>query len=280
MRVHITLWNDNHILPRMAGWLEEHNGWTIGDKPDPSADVNYYMPYLMWTEEAHPDTLTTGWFTHYEEGTKSKMQIWHDAATFIDMPLVTSPIYYASLEKSRLVTPGVERDRYTPVKRKANDKPRLGIAGIGQPRKGPYLIVDLYYSGIEARVDLVGTNWPFPHVIVGNQNMPDWYRNLDVYVCTSSIEGIPAPVLEALATDVKVVIPDGVGICDQLPEMEGLRHYRKNDGPDMIRAIKQALDDKPSEGSLRDVTADYTVDDWCYSHRRAMEALLDADLSV
>jgi hypothetical protein len=83
-------------------------------------------------------------------------------------------------------------------------------------------------------------------------------------------------VLEALATDVKVVIPDGVGICDQLPEMEGIRHYRKNDGPDMIRAIKQVLDDKPSENSLRAVTDDYTIDDWCFSHRRAMEALLDA----
>jgi len=81
--------------------------------------------------------------------------------------------------------------------------------------------------------------------------------------------------LKEYRPDVKVVIPDGVGICDQLPEMEGIRHYRKNDGPDMIRAIQQVLEDKPSEGSLRAVTDDYTIDDWCWSHRRAMEALLD-----
>ena len=138
----------------------------------------------------------------------------------------------------------------------------------------------LFYANIPLDLRIAGMAWPFAHSVVGNSQMPQWYAALDVYICTSSIEGIPAPVLEALACDVKVVIPNDVGICDMLPEMEGIRHYRKNDGQDMIRAIRQVLDDKPSRGTLRDVTEDYKIADWCDSHKLAMEALIDANVSV
>jgi glycosyltransferase involved in cell wall biosynthesis len=111
--------------------------------------------------------------------------------------------------------------------------------------------------------------------------MPTFYNMLDVYLCTSLEEGVPEPVLEALACDTAVVIPDGVGICDQLPEMEGIRHYKRGDSKDMVRALRQALDDKPPAGLLREVvTGQYTIDDWCASHLIAMEMLLDAELFV
>jgi len=192
VKVHVVLWKDNHILPRMTNWLVERNGWTVGDNPDPQADVNYFMPYLMWDLKTHPNTLTSGWFTHYEQGTRWKVEKWQDAATFIDAPCVTAPMYCSSLDRAQVITPGVNRDRYCPGERPNHKKPRIGTAGVGQPRKGPKLIVDLFYGGIGVEIDIAGMQWPFPHTVVGNQNMPDWYRTLDVYVCTSSIEGIPA----------------------------------------------------------------------------------------
>ena len=280
MKINIVLWKDAHILPRMSGWLAEHNGWTISDDPDPNADVNYFMPYLMWDLKIHPNTLTSGWFTHYEQGTTWKMEKWQDAATFIDAPLVTAPMYCDILDRAQVITPGIDRDRFVPIKHDVGEKPVVGTAGVGQPRKGPKLIIDLFYANIPLELNIAGAAWPFAHTVVANKIMPKWYANLDVYICTSSIEGIPAPVLEALSCDVKIVIPNGVGICDQLPEMEGIRHYQKNNGADMIRAINQVLDDKPSEGSLRDVTSGYAIDDWCYSNKLAMEALLDANISV
>jgi len=264
----------------MSKWLADGNGWTIGSEPDPHADVNYYMPYLMVNAETMPDTLTSGWFTHYELGTPWKMQKWNEARALVDMPCITAPMYTATLSNAHVVTPGVDRERYVPNYHEMGSKPIFGTAGVGQPRKGPKLIIDLFYANIPLDLRIAGMGWPFAHSVVGNKQMPQWYTSLDVYLCTSSIEGIPAPVLEASSCDVKVVIPNGVGICDQLPEMEGIRHYRKNDGQDMIRAIKQVLDDKPSRGALRDVTADYTIDEWCNSHKIAMGALIDADVSI
>lgn len=283
MKVHIVLWQDNHIVPRMTQWLVERNGWTVGENPDPKADVNYYMPYLQWNYDNDPGTLSAAWFTHYEDGTEWKEHHWQYAADFVHMPLVTAPMYRISkygLLNAEVIVPGVDRDIFHPGPRKEYERPVIGTCGVGHPRKGPHLLVDLFYGGVMCDLNIVGIQWPFPHRELAHDAMPDWFRQLDIYLCTSNIEGIPAPVLEALATDIKVVIPDGVGICDQLPEMEGIRHYKKGDGQDMIRAILQALDDKPSDGALRDITEDYTIEDWCESHKFAMEKLLDAAIPV
>ncbi len=44
--------------------------------------------------------------------------------------------------------------------------------------------------------------------------MPDFYRDLDVFLCTSSMEGTPNPVLEAMACGIPVVATD-VGIVPE-----------------------------------------------------------------
>ena len=277
MNVNIVLLNDQHAIYQQALWLIDGNGWAASDKPDPNADVNYYMPYLKWELDEHPNTPTAALFTHYEQGTAWKVDKWQDAAMFIDMPIVEAPMYCSVLKNARVVTACVDRDRFTPGQRPANKRLNIGVAGVGQPRKGPKLIVDLFYqNAVECELSIIGKLWPFPHRYIEPDDLPDWYRSLDIYLCTSLIEGIPLPVLEALATDTKVVIPHGVGICDQLPEMEGIRHYDKGYGPDMLRAIKQAAEDKPSEGSLRAVTEDYTIEDWCESHYKAMEELCES----
>lgn len=53
--------------------------------------------------------------------------------------------------------------------------------------------------------------------LVDFADMPDFYRQLDVYVCTSLMEGTPNPVLEAMACGIPVVTTD-VGI---VPEVFG-----------------------------------------------------------
>ena len=47
------------------------------------------------------------------------------------------------------------------------------------------------------------------------EDMPEFYRQLDVFVCTSSIEGTPNPVLEAMACGIPVVSTD-VGIVPEI----------------------------------------------------------------
>lgn len=57
---------------------------------------------------------------------------------------------------------------------------------------------------------------------VSFEDMPDFYRGTDVFVCTSLMEGTPNPVLEAMASGIPVVSSD-VGI---VPEVFGERQKR------------------------------------------------------
>lgn len=283
MKVNIVLWEDNHIVPRMTDWLVMRNGWSVSVKADPHAHVNYYMPYLVvGNGDELPPTLTAAWFTHYEEGTPWKMDIWNDAAMLIDKPLVTAKQYLQTLDNASVITPGVDMDQYYPIAgTKEHDRPVVGIVGVGQPRKGPKLIVDLFYGDTLLDLRIVGPNWPFPSMELDNPSMPQFYSMIDLYLCTSTIEGIPAPVLEALACDKKVVIPHGVGICDDIPEMPGVRHYVKGNSESMKNAIEFALTDEPHPGTLRDyVGAHFTIDNWCSSTKLALEKVADAAIQI
>lgn len=281
MKVHIVIWQDNHIIPRMAEWLVEHNGWTMSERPDNSADINYYLPYLQWNTDNHPQTMTAAWFTHFEEGTDWKVKKWYAAAQAIDFPLITTNLYQGMLPHAKLVTPGVDLDLFTAQEQQNHDIPVVGIAGVGQPRKGPHLLLDLYYSSLTCYISIIGSNWPFQHHRgVAAEEMPAFYKQIDVLLCSSLIEGIPAPVLEALACDRKVVMPWDVGIGNYLPEMPGIRHFKKGDSQSMINALAQAFVDKPDPGTLRHVAEDYSIKAWCESHWQAMQEMVNAALPL
>ncbi len=51
--------------------------------------------------------------------------------------------------------------------------------------------------------------------MIPHEKMPEYYSQIDVYVCTSKVEGTPNPVLEAMACGVPVISTD-VGIVPQV----------------------------------------------------------------
>ncbi len=76
------------------------------------------------------------------------------------------------------------------------------------------------------------------------EDMPDFYRQLDVFVCTSSMEGTPNPVLEAMACGIPVV-SSNVGI---VPEVFGDLQKRfiieEPTAKNFADAVAELLDDK------------------------------------
>lgn len=50
--------------------------------------------------------------------------------------------------------------------------------------------------------------------IISNKDMPNFYKEIDIYVCTSSTEGTPMPVLEAMASGIPIISTD-VGIVKE-----------------------------------------------------------------
>ncbi|MBJ6751456.1 glycosyltransferase [Geomonas anaerohicana] len=76
--------------------------------------------------------------------------------------------------------------------------------------------------------------------------MVDYYNSIDVYVCASSIEGTPNPVLEAMACGVPVISTD-VGIVPQLLGPEQKRYILMQRTVEALKEKLIALAQDPQE---------------------------------
>ena len=273
-QVHIVCYDDGHIIPRMYRWLSQVLGWSMGPFVATESDViNYYAPYTMLGHYGASQGKSMAWFTHKETASPAKIAIWERGKQAIDYPLVTSPLYQHELG-ARLITPGIDQDHFKP-RGKQPGKGVIGVVGTYQPRKGPELALTL--NGIKAAktVRVVGDDWPsftnsqkIPYA-----DMPAFYCGLDLFVCTSTEEGIPAPPLEALACGIPVVIPRNVGMLDLLPDEAGIYRYEAGNEKEMATAVRAALAAKHDRNTLRDFVAPYTVGAWVESHQRVLEQI-------
>ncbi len=288
MRVHIVCRqtrNDTRIIPRLARLLAEGTGWSLSGSPLRSADLNVFLPYL----EAQPvETRTAAWFTHRDEGRDAKVEMWDQAAGAVGLRLTSARIYLPGLEAhgpSALVTPPLDREKFRPGEQSnvGRARPVVGTSGYVYPggRKGEDLLAQLAQSKLARSLDLraSGRGWPVPTVAYTWPEMQRFYQALDVYICTSSIEGVGYGPLEALACGVRVVVPSGVGVFDDLPEGAGIRHYPRGDYAGMVAALEAALSDPVDVDALRAATERYTVSAWCGDHQAAVAASLAGSVS-
>ena len=283
MKIHIACkWPDHswRILPRLARSLIVGTSWTLSESPDPKADLNYFIPYRhgAWRD---CQTVRAALFTHWS----GKRGSWPEAAEAMDLRLTWAEQYEKLLWPyglTRRVTPCLDTEKFNlSPSPPQNSKPVIGVVGyaVGN-RKGQHLVGKLA-NGRMARklgfdIRAMGKGWPVPCEHFAYEYIHLFYHSLDVYLCTSLVEGVPYPPLEALACGVKVVIPSGVGIMDELPEGPGVRHFTAGSYPAMIRALQQAFDDDIDPAALRQHTTRFTHDAWIDDHKNAFEEVLRA----
>lgn len=286
VRIHIVARDhtSDQILARLAAQLAQHSAFTVGPMPDPRADLNLFAPYLEWERFKHfHSTKTAAWFSHPEPGNDLKARPWEECARAVDLRLVWTPLYEAELSAygpTARVMPPLDRDFFTPGPRHSHERRVVGTSGFVYPggRKGEQLIARLVSDFPEVDFRASGSGWPCPTTRYAWGDVPDFYRSLDVYVCTSLTEGIGYGPLEALACGIPVVIPRGVGVFDELPSLENLHRYTADDYASLKAALETALTRLAEGGynptSLRGATARYTVEAWQESHVEAIEHLL------
>lgn len=285
--VHIICRNytEDRIIPRLARDLAEGTGWTLGDRPDPTARLNYFFPYLEWERfQDFKATPSAAWFTHIDTAQPGKVSIWDQAAQAVDLRLTSARQYadqLATWGPTGLVTPPLDRTKFTLAADKpATDKPVVGVSGFVYPggRKGESLIQQLQQNNLADLIHLraSGQGWP-----VTDQKLWPWermevfFQGLDVYLCTAEIEGVPYPPLEALACGVKVVIPRGVGLLDQLPDAEGIFRYKAGNFRSLLAALKKAIASPWNRRELRSITARFTPLAWATDHDIAVDKLFN-----
>lgn len=132
----------------------------------------------------------------------------------------------ATLPDADLIIPdGVDADFYaapgrvTPVSRKA-----LVVGWVGNSRWGDHSLPDAkgFHTILTPAIDIAHAGGAqivghFADVVAGRRSraqMPQYYREIDVLVCSSLYEGTPNPVLEAMAAGVAIISTD-VGIVRQ-----------------------------------------------------------------
>lgn len=272
MNVHIVVnrIHDDWVIARLCNHLVTHNGWSWGQRPRRDARVNIFFPYLEWRHTEWRRRQTAAWMTHRRDSDWGA-EVWEQTAGALSLRVTPAALWLPELETfgpSAHIPHPVELDMFRPSGRERTwDDFTIGVSGIVRcndgERKGGHLVERLMREGWTVRAS--GRGWPCPTRWYEWHELPEFYQSLDVFLCTSTNEGGPVTVLEALASGVPVVIPWDVGQCPEYPERAGIRHYRKGDYEDLERALVQVFEESPylKPEALRAVAEQYPISRWC-----------------
>lgn len=286
MRVNILCRNykDDRVLPRMARYLADGLGWRLTASPDLDCDALYLMGYFeAQLLKGWPKVPVVSYFTHREEVPigNGKAKLWDAVAKQVDLRIAMSAIYAGPLSKfgPTAQPPLPVEDMFKPVARASKRRPVVGLSGYtySNKRKGQDIVDALLKSKVAGKVDwrASGRGWPIPTKRYSWKEMPQFYQALDVLVCPSRVEGGPLPVLEALACGVPVVVPAGVGIIDELPNVRGIWRYPRGDAAKLIATLERALGaNDVDRQALRDAVKAHTVHNFVAGHAEAVGRLL------
>jgi glycosyltransferase involved in cell wall biosynthesis len=278
---------EDRVIPRFGRYLRDVLGWPLTTKPDPAADAYYLSGYFdEGLLRPWPVGKPVGaYLTHkeVEPPGNEKARLFDRMAAKLDLRIATARIYaemLADYGPTAQVCPPVERDHFTiPAHRCNQHNKTVGFSGYvySNHRKGEGIARQLVRSKVWAGCQwkASGRGWPCETRNYSWAEMPKFYQSLDVLVVTATVEGVPMPPLEALACGVSVVIPRGVGLLDELPDMVGIHRYEAGNTKSAEDALAAALDLRKTadNDALRAVTEPYSVLGWCEQHRQAFEEL-------
>lgn len=139
---------------------------------------------------------------------------------------------------------------------------RLTILGDGPQR--PALEALARSLGIADRVDMPGYSG----------DLIQHLKRSDLFVLSSDYEGLPAVVLEALASGLPVVTTDSFLAARQLLKgAEGCAVVPIRDADALARAIDQSLSAEPNRDKLRQIALPYRIEGAIAAHIEAIERL-------
>lgn len=290
MRVHVITdrLNSDRILPRLAKYLAVGNGWSLSESPDPTADFNYFNNYNTYHQKCkgwHATPIGV-YFSHLDTQNKGKEQMWHTCAGLVDVCVTTAKLYHEFLPADKIFQcrPPVEIDKFTIKPAPKNPMPVVGVMGFtyNDGRKGERLFEQLARSDLAKRIHLraTGRGWTGVRCEYHEWNdIQQFYQELDVLLVPSLFEGVPMPPLEALACGVKIVVPEHIGLIDELPDLPGIYRYECGNLKAMSEAVEQAAFAGPVDrDALRRVILDnYTVAHWAADHQRMAESYFNIE---
>lgn len=115
------------------------------------------------------------------------------------------------------------------------DNDLKGVEGIIKPA-----IIELQQEGYDVELNLADRNIR----IIAQEEMPNFYNSINLYVCASKTEGTPLTVLEAMAMGIPVISTD-VGIVSETLGEKGKKYILEERTKEALKnKIKQLIENK------------------------------------
>ncbi len=175
-----------------------------------------------------------------------------------------------------IITDGVDLNIFSPRHPKHTGKGKRSVGWVGNSAWGEKLgtdpkgynrlfkpamdILEQKNSNIRSHIaDRQARHIPFAE-------MPEYYRGIDLLACTSSIEGTPNPILEAMATGIPVVSTD-VGVVPELFGTLQSKYVIRDPTPEKFsNAFSEILNNQDLYQSLSEENL-AQIKDWSWSIR-------------
>ncbi len=208
----------------------------------------YFINYALF-DETQPKPHGA-FFTHIEP---KYHKLFDEVAGKVNYAVCSNRIIKDYLEKARV--PKVEIIPHGHDERVKRDI-TFGVVGRVYPsgRKGEELV----YKMLKKCYNVVsmGDGWPCEKYCDW-ENAKDFYKKIDYLVVTSTIEGGPVPLLDAIAAGVSVIAPIGVGHCDEYPCIR----YRKGDWESLNKVLDKLVNPP-------------TWEDWRGKHKELFRSII------
>lgn len=202
------------------GWILERCGRELlacpGVIPGKPSEVNYYINYPLLYDSTHTASIDVALFDHREVGPPYR-EVFAAAARRADHCVAMS-----KGSARELVELGVDPTSISVIHMgvdiEARRPLRFGVVGrtYRSGRKGEFLVEEMLRDGCDVVAygpqdswDARGPQWPCRNFV---GEIDTFYEQIDYLVVTSTNEGGPVPVLNALARGVPVIAPD-IGWC-------------------------------------------------------------------
>ena len=246
----------NSRLKNATHYLPNSDFWDNRQIVDDINSINYFIHYNYMRRPTAGKNLA--WFTHPEEVGFQAGRFW-EVAKLVDFAICNTEKYAKVIRRMNVpakeIVPGIDEDY--------NCKLKLGVIGriyTHIDRKGKAVIEKLRKK---EKVDLLLTNGK-----IARENLPKFYQYCDYILITSTIEGGPMSLLEALACGKKVIAPKDVGLSYKF-EHE-IIPYEANNYSELSAIIDDLIIAK-EQFSL--AVSNYTWDNWARSHTKIFEAI-------
>ena len=223
------IWILDRIIKELVDRLEYVYCYDETDE----ADINYYVNWHAFKEST--SGLDVAFFTHYEPRSK---QTFFDIASTVDHCVCMSEKYRLEMQelninKTSTIPLGVDLALF---------KPKLVLGCVGSFSQNQVRRERKGYDMIKALMDL---DWIDVRITEGKLNfsqLPDFYRELDYVLVTSSIEGGPMCVPESLACGIPVIATPNVGVISEYDK--GVINYRNGDFESLKAVLVQLYQKK------------------------------------